>query len=265
MTAPRGEVGQVDEVADAPRPLGAHGVDLGHEAPLATRGQRRRVQPRRGDDQLARGLAQHPVGPLGPRPHGVPAQGQVPRQPERGLADQDPVDVPGLDPAIHLVQEPGLAALLAVDPHGHRVAVGHVHPALVVRARTHDEHGGQHPAPWRVAPVVEGVPDRIRGADVHLKGAEHSRDGRGPDPVVVAGLVPVLDRDAVGPGQLDQLRARLDPLRLHDRRLRGLRSRLSACGCRARVRRSICTHQGASSRMSVRPRGPRRWARSTVP
>ena len=86
-----------------------------------------------------------------------------------------------------------------------------------------------------VAPVVQGVPDRVRAwLTSTSRAVSTASDGRRADPVVVAGLVPVLDSHAVGPGQLDQLRAGLDPLGLHDRWPRGLRSRRSTrCGLRA--------------------------------
>ena len=65
------------------------------------------------------------VSPLRARSR-VVAERQVGRHGERRLADPAAVDLARLDPVVDLLG-PALAAVLELDPHLDRVAVGHVH------------------------------------------------------------------------------------------------------------------------------------------
>ena len=143
VPAPGREVGEVDEVAEAPGPPGPHGVELGHEAPQATAGQRRRVEPGGGHHQRGRWPPRRRCGP--------------PRvcQPSGRSAGSSNVASPTRRPSIHCgstrwstccdgTAPPPSSRL---HPHLGGAAVRQVDPDPAGRPGRRDEDRGQRPPP----------------------------------------------------------------------------------------------------------------------
>ena len=160
---PDGEVGEVDEVADAPGLPRADAVELGGQAPRAP------VADRLGEPQPGRCHDQHGlVGDgSGPGPDPVVAQWQVGRHREGRLADRAVTDAPRRHPAVDLAQVAS-AACLEVDAHLDRVAVGDVHRRTTAPRRRRPRRSAAASAPSA----------RPGGRPAHARGRRRRRPSR---------------------------------------------------------------------------------------
>ncbi len=203
-TADCGQVGQVLDVADAPRAGRAHGVELGHQAPgpifAGPSGQRVGSREPVGHDDEG-GLGLPPVA-LGT--DDMPAQRQGLRQPERRLTHRHPVDLPRRCVVLTLHDRP-FGAGLVDDPHADVVAVVDVHGDSSGGAFAHDDGGRQELTPRLSRAVGQGAFAGCFGAGVDAKRREDLGEGHRRDRVQVAVEAPEVDADAVCLGQGLQL------------------------------------------------------------
>ena len=133
------EVGEVAVVAHPPGSIGSDRVELSCQAYSLTvqQGIVRR-ESTRSDHQLACRLAAvHRVGRAGGG-DGVPADGDVTGNVERGAPYENAVDLSGIDPDLQLRQRQALARFVSqVD--GHRISVRDVNGDLSAIARHCDD------------------------------------------------------------------------------------------------------------------------------
>ena len=201
---PGRDVGEVPQVADAPGPRRAHLVELGHQADDPPRGDRLgQLQALRGDHERARerGRVERVAVDLGDQP--VPAERQVGGDGEGRLPDRSPVDDAVGDPPVDLGDGAG-PAVLELDTDGDGGTGRHVDGHLVLTARPRHDGRRQGTAPRGVGVVGERVLDLGVGRGCHPEGGEDGADGVGRDRDVLAEPVPVLRRDTVGLGELDE-------------------------------------------------------------
>ncbi len=121
---PHRQVGEVGQIADAPRSFGSDAVELGGQPPgprAAERGGHRQGGGR--DDERGAG-----VGRAGLRVNLVVAERQVGRHFERRFADQPTVQLVGRPVVLQLPKPRAHRAVLQADPHADGIAVGDVHP-----------------------------------------------------------------------------------------------------------------------------------------
>ena len=172
-----GQVAQGGQIADSPGPLGAHRVQLCHHAGRGLVDERvGRRQASRSHGQLAFGRVLAVDGA-----QRVPAQGQVLRHGEGGLAQQDAVDPAGADVVLDLGQRP-LGAVVEDGRDGNVGAVGDVDQDFLVGAAGAHDHRRQEFAPAGIGPRIACGDDvlvrRIRGVvpEIDVEGGEDLQD-----------------------------------------------------------------------------------------
>ena len=166
---PDAEVGQVGQVAGAPRAGRPDAVELGGEPPEAALPQPRgHAHPVRRDDQAHPGL---PVAAAGVHP--VVPQGQVAGDRERRLADQLAVHRAGRVPVVVLVDAAPVLAGLQLHPHVDGPPLGHVHVERRPPPLARHQHRRQHPPPGLVGLRADSGAGRVLGARVDAERCEH--------------------------------------------------------------------------------------------
>jgi hypothetical protein len=199
----RRHVGEVGEVADSPRLCGPYGVQLRQDAPPLTVGQGPGGgQTGRRHDQGAR-LVEAVVAASA---QGVPSEGKPLGDRERRSADQRTVDLPRIDPHIHLLSV-AHGSVLDLHGHGDGRSVRYVDSDArrLVRARDvrrHHHDGRQGAAPRSIGMRGDRQFDVVVAVGADVESAEH-----GPQSGfvhVTTGFVPALVRrgDAVQSGEV---------------------------------------------------------------
>ncbi len=176
--APDRQLGEVVEVAEAPRPARAHRVQLGHEAPAAALAGERggQLEPlRRHHERAARGGGL--TGRLDPGHEPVPAERQVGGHREGRLAHLRAVDHPRVDPVV-LLRQLAPPAALELGPHLHRAAVRQVHRHPGRRARSRHHHRRQGAPPRTLLGLLERHLHRVVGRRVDSERRQHRHDRR---------------------------------------------------------------------------------------
>ena len=199
---PHSQIGQISEIAYAPRSFRLDAVELGGQAPYSFAAEPlRQLEFGRNDDQrcarLRRsGLKVEPVIP----------QRQVGGKLEGGFSDQPIAEIVWGSVVLQLTQTRAHTAVLQPDPQPHRLAVGDVHPERRWATGPADDRRRQ--ATFPVVAVVCGQ----RGNPVVLGGGRHAQRREHGDQCgfrhdhVLALPVQVLRRDAVAAGKFDQRR-----------------------------------------------------------
>ncbi len=204
-TAEGSQVGQVGEVADAPRALGAHGVELGSQSPSAALFQRSCGGQPCGHHYQGGGRG----GSFSFGVQGVPSQRQVLRQGEGGTSGRNAVDIPRLHPKILLdcFYRPGPAFQCDAQPGGS--AVAHVDRNLRRFTLLDHDGGRQHPPPGRQFGFRQRRLDELVGVRLHSEGGEDLDQGVFGNTVRQA--VPALE----GRSHPMRIRQLLEEVRIH--------------------------------------------------
>ena len=187
--APGGQVTQIVEVSDPPGSGGSELVELGHQPPRATpRRSARRVEPVRCDHQDGRRRTAAAA-----RVQVVPAGREVGGQRPGRPAHEHAIDLSRLDPAVDSHDVAPFGPVLELHPHGHLIAVRHVHQDLARRARPRHDGRWEDPGPRSVLVCRQGLSRGCRRGRIDPEGAQDCTDGGGRDVDRAALPVPVLE------------------------------------------------------------------------
>ena len=201
---PGRQVGKVAQVAHAPRLGRAHLVQLCHQAhdPTLGHGGRQREALRSHDEGGLHGAGVD-RGHVEAGHEAVPAHGQVTGHLEGRLTQRAAVDLAVGHPSVDL-RYLAHGAVLEHDVEPDAGARRHVGVDPRRPPLTGDDGGGQRPAPGGELDVDERLLDRVVALGLDAQRREHGPDGRRRDGDVLALPVPVLRRDPVGVGELDE-------------------------------------------------------------